>query len=131
MRRKFKFPLKSDSASNSPTSTTGFSSVPVSASSDAPQVHADSVQSDEASDGKAEVGGSGTAPGKTVTEEPETIERPVTPIVTITPPAESTEQVPSSVHPDPHPHATTIDEAIAEFDKAVGKEKDRKSSGRR
>ena len=55
-----------------------------------------------------------------VTSEPATIETPVTPIVTVTPPSESIATFASQ--PDTNGHkASTIDEAIAEFKDAVSK----------
>jgi len=55
-----------------------------------------------------------------VTSEPATIERPITPVVTVTPPAESAETVASLQDTNDH-KASTIDEAIANFNEAVGK----------
>lgn len=129
----FKFPLKSDSAASSPTTSTGIASAPVSASTNGPAGSVYQPAEDiplESESTKTEAQPTVDAiVAETVSTEPAAIEAPTTPTVMVTPPAESTETLPTHDshgdhdHPEPH-RASTIDEAIAEFNSAVGKPAD-------
>lgn len=120
--------MKTDSAASSPTTSTGPHSAPVSATVAGPSGSVHQTQEDvSALSEKAP-----TEPdpavnavvAETVSAEPGVMDMPPTPTVTVTPPAESTETLPL---PD-ESKASTIDEAVAEFNVAVGKEPENEST---
>lgn len=131
-RSGFKFPLKTDSPAQSPTTATSAGSAPASAGPTDGPTRSSLQDEPPKPDGPIESDVPGpiavSSPPAGVSAEPETVLSPVTPVVTVTPPAESTEHLPLQDDTEDPRRASTIDQAIAEFNEAVGKPKDQEAS---
>jgi hypothetical protein len=131
-RSGFKFPLKTDLPAQSPTAATTVGAASASGVATDSAVRSNLPDEAPASVGSATVDESGAIqlrePPAPVSEEPDTTVSPVTPIVTVTPPAESTEHLPLQADAEEPHRASTIDQAIAKFNEAVGKPKDEEES---